>query len=61
VQYELVTKTTPEEGVRYHARLLDDEGLNVMVSPAREAKHEAEHAIVVAMTSTHAPVYHITE
>jgi hypothetical protein len=61
MQYELVTKATPEEGVRYEARLIDDEGLLVMVSPGRQAKHEAEHAITVARTSTHAPVYHITE
>lgn len=61
MQYELITLTSHEDGVRYEARLIDDEGVLVMVSPARKARHEAEHAITVARTSTHAPVYHINE
>lgn len=61
MQYEVVTKTTPEEGVRHYGRLLDDDGVIVMVTPGRERKYDVEHAITVARTSTHAPVYHITE
>ena len=60
MHYELVTKNTPE-GVRYYGRLRDDDGEDLMLTPARERKHEAEHAITVARTSTHAAVYHISE